>query len=255
MPFIDTHTHLYLDEFGNDCYSAVGRALSSGVTNMIMPNIDLTTIIPMKDLRRKFPENIHLAMGLHPTSVNYNWEKDMRSIEDEINEGHYIAIGEIGIDLYWDTQFKNEQMMAFEKQLEIASNKDLPIIIHCRNALDEVIDVMGKYHGLKGVFHSFGGSIEDVKKIRNRVGDFFFGINGIVTFKNSSLKNVLPEIGLERILLETDSPYLSPVPMRGKRCESAYIVYTANCIANTLGKPLSTIEDITSHSAQTLFSI
>ena len=255
LSFIDTHTHLYLPEFENDSQDAVTRAIDAGVNKMIMPNVDKDTIEPMKSLQAAFSDHLSMAMGLHPTSVDESWEENLNVIEKELHDGNYVAVGEIGMDLYWDKQFREQQMRAFEKQIEIASAFRLPIIIHCREALDETLEVMESFKDLNGVFHSFGGTCDDVKKIRKKAGDFYFGINGIVTFKNSSLRSVLPSIGIDRILLETDSPYLSPVPHRGKRCESAYVVHTANYIAITLSKPIEEIAERTTSSAINLFKI
>ena len=234
---VDTHTHLYLSEFDSDGggRSAVERALDSGVGRMMFPNVDLATIEPMKRLHDLFPDQTDMAIGLHPTEVNENWEQDLKIIEAEATSNTYNAIGEIGIDLYWDKTFRDEQIEVFSRQCLLANNLKLPIIIHCREGLDEVLEV---FKGLDripvSVFHSFGGNADDVARIRE-LCDPYFGINGIVTFKNSKLPEVLPIIGLDRILLETDSPYLAPVPKRGKRNESAFLNYTAAFVADKLG--------------------
>jgi TatD DNase family protein len=254
---IDTHTHLYLEEFQpNEAY-AVNRAIEAGVDTLIFPNVDLTTIEPMKALQRQFPTNIYMAMGLHPTEVNGNWLNDLKIVEDEYlnNINSYVAIGEIGIDLYWDKTYREQQMLAFERQAKLAAEHDVPIIIHCRDGLNEALEVL---RGLKkvprGVFHSFGGTNDDVDAIR-AVGDFYFGINGIVTFKNSKLREVLPHIGIDRLLLETDSPYLAPVPHRGKRNESAFIIHTAQYVAMAMDTTLEHVAEVTSSSARTLFNL
>jgi TatD DNase family protein len=254
---IDTHTHLYLEEFQpNEAY-AVNRAIEAGVDTLIFPNVDLTTIEPMKALQRQFPTNIYMAMGLHPTEVNDNWLNDLKIVEDEYlnNISSYVAIGEIGIDLYWDKTYREQQMLAFERQAKLAAEHDVPIIIHCRDGLNEALEVL---RGLKkvprGVFHSFGGTNDDVDAIR-AVGDFYFGINGIVTFKNSKLREVLPHIGIDRLLLETDSPYLAPVPHRGKRNESAFIIHTAQYVAMAMDTTLEHVAEVTSSSARTLFNL
>ena len=253
---IDTHTHLYLDDFASEKTGTVRRALDSGVGQMIFPNVDLSTIEPMRKLHSEFPDNTFMAMGLHPTEIGTEWRRDLAKIKSELdsNPEDYVAVGEIGIDLYWDKTFRKEQLEAFSSQVDWALEKTLPVIIHCREGLSETLEVL-KSKSIKpqAVFHSFGGSIEDVRAIRE-TGDFYFGINGIVTFKNSRLADVLPEIGLERILLETDAPYLSPVPYRGKRNESAYIVHTAKRIADTLGRSLQEVEMITSENARRLFT-
>jgi len=251
--FVDTHTHLYLPEFDNDGTSAVARAIDAGVRLMIFPNVDVSTVAPLLNLHGRYPDNTYCAMGLHPTEVNNSWTEAMDNIP--INNPEVIAIGEIGIDLYWSDEFKRQQQEAFIYQCNIALQMNLPIIIHQRNALKEVLDVFKSLpHPPKGVFHSFGGSIEDVRKIRE-TGDFYFGINGIVTFKNSKLREVLPEIGIDRILLETDSPYLAPVPHRGKRNESAYIPHIAAYIANALNIGIDIVERQTTANARNLFNL
>lgn len=252
---IDTHTHLYLDEFGSEKTETVTRALQAGVTGMIFPNVDLSTIRPMKELHAMFPSETYMAMGLHPTEIGESWESDLRIIHDELdsNPADYIAVGEIGIDLYWDKTFKEEQMKAFSIQVDWAIERNLPVIIHCRDGLRETLEVLSaKKVKPKAVFHSFGGSVEDVKAIRE-IGDFYFGINGIVTFKNSGLHEVLPEIGIERIALETDAPYLAPVPYRGKRNESAYIVKTAARVAEIMSMSVDDVSRMTSDNAIGLF--
>lgn len=253
---IDTHTHLYLEEFQNDGIEAVNRAIHAGVEKMIFPNVDLATIAPMKSLQSRFPGNLSMAMGLHPTEVGECWQEDLHKIEEELRGGDkYVAVGEIGIDMYWDKTFRAEQMEVFSRQIDWALELDLPIIIHCREGLDEILEVFETKEKLpRGVFHSFGGSVEDVKRIR-RYSDFYFGINGIVTFKNSKLREVLPEIGVERILLETDAPYLAPVPHRGKRNESAYIIHTAAHVAQNLSIGIDALAEITTQSAMALFGL
>lgn len=254
---IDTHTHLYLEEFQpNEAY-AVNRAIEAGVDTLIFPNVDLTTIEPMKALQRQFPTNIYMAMGLHPTEVNGNWLNDLKIVEDEYlnNINSYVAIGEIGIDLYWDKTYREQQMLAFERQAKLAAEHDVPIIIHCRDGLNEALEVLRGLNKVpRGVFHSFGGTNDDVDAIR-AVGDFYFGINGIVTFKNSKLREVLPHIGIDRLLLETDSPYLAPVPHRGKRNESAFIIHTAQYVAMAMDTTLEHVAEVTSSSARTLFNL
>ena len=251
---VDTHTHLYLSEFDEDHSGkdAVNRAIEAGVGKLIFPNVDLNTIAPMKSLAAQFPDNVRMAMGLHPTEVKEGWHDDVSAIIEEFKSANYIAIGEIGIDLYWDKTFEGQQMQAFEQQLAFAQSNDLPIIIHCRDGLDQALEVLRQFQGVRGVFHSFGGNNADVEKIRN-VGDYYFGINGIVTFKNCKVRDVIPEITLDRLLLETDAPYLAPVPHRGKRNESAYIVHTAQHIADHLALTLEAVAQATTSNAYNLF--
>lgn len=252
---IDTHTHLYLPEFGDNPEVAVDSAVSAGVTTMIFPNVDLTTVEPMRALHAKRPEVTRMAMGLHPTEVNENFKPTLESIVEKFNshKKDYIAIGEIGIDLYWDKTFEQQQMDVFEQQARLAAENNLPIIIHCRDGLDQTLEVLSGLHDIpKGVFHSFGGTTADVEKIR-KAGDFYFGINGIVTFKNSKLDQTLDAIGNDRILIETDAPYLAPVPHRGKCNRSEYIIHTAAHIASKLGLSPEDVHDFTSKNAVQLF--
>lgn len=255
--FVDTHTHLYLEEFAPTPQDAVKRAIDAGVTKMIFPNVDLSTINPMKELSSSFPLNTFMAMGLHPTEIKETWVEDLAKTKEEFNKhiDKYIAIGEIGIDLYWDKTFRREQMQALEQQFQWAIDANIPVIIHCREGLAEILEVLDRMNEKpKGVFHSFGGNIDDVEQIRKR-GDFYFGINGIVTFKNSKLRETLPYIGIDRILLETDAPYLAPVPHRGKRNESAYLIHTAAHIAQHLALTTEQVAQKTSYNAHQLFGI
>ena len=255
--FVDTHTHLYLEEFAPTPQDAVKRAIDAGVTKMIFPNVDLSTINPMKELSSGFPLNTFMAMGLHPTEIKETWVEDLAKTKEEFNKhiDKYIAIGEIGIDLYWDKTFRREQMQALEQQFQWAIDANIPVIIHCREGLTEILKVLDRMSEKpKGVFHSFGGTIDDVEQIRKR-GDFYFGINGIVTFKNSKLRETLPYIGIDRILLETDAPYLAPVPHRGKRNESAYLIHTAAHIAQHLALTTEQVAQKTSYNAHQLFGI
>lgn len=253
---IDTHTHLYLEDFAPENDAVVERAISAGVDKLIFPNIDVNTVAQMRGLHSRYPENTFMAIGLHPTEVNAeNVDDQLRFVNDELSAhpDEYIAIGEIGIDLYWDKQYRDRQMEVLSRQMNIAAEHNLPVIIHCREGLDEVLEVIeGLDKVPQGVLHSFGGTVEDVERIR-KYGDFYFGINGIVTFKNSRLREVLPTIGVDRILLETDAPYLAPVPMRGKRNESAYIIHTAGYVANMLGISNQELDTITTANAKRLF--
>lgn len=255
MKLIDTHTHLYLDEFLPTPEDAVKRAIEAGVETLIFPNVDVYTIEPMKALQNVFPDNVYMAMGLHPTEVKEGWRDDLAKIKAELDScNKYIAIGEVGIDMYWDKTFRKEQCEVLAIQMQWAYDRNLPVILHCREGLDEILSVMDVMSPNlpQCVFHSFGGTVDDVEKIRKR-GDFYFGINGVVTFKNSKLKETLPTIGLDRILLETDAPYLAPVPHRGKRNESAYIIHTAGYVADVLGVKVEDVACETTINAQRLF--
>ncbi len=257
MTLTDTHTHLYLEDFSPDNEAVVRRAIDSGVERLIFPNVDLSTIEPMKSLQASFPHNVCMAMGFHPTEVNGSWRESLAKVKSELFSApeSYVAVGEIGMDLYWDKSFRDEQIEVFAEQVEWALELDLPIIIHCREGLDETLSVLRNATAMpRGVFHSFGGSEADVIKIRE-VGDFYFGVNGIVTFKNSNLKSVLPAIGLDRILLESDSAYLAPVPYRGKRNESAHIINVAHAVAGALGVTVEKVAEQTTSNAEKLFNL
>lgn len=255
---IDTHTHLYLPEFADGDgggSAAVRRALAAGVTHLIFPNVDLTTVEPMHRLAADFPDKVSCAMGLHPTEVNDDWRPALDRVVELAETGSYVAIGEVGIDLYWDATFREQQMQALEQQGRLAKRLGLPMIIHCREGLAECVETLSGVPGIRGVFHSFGGTDDDVELIRKRLGDWYFGINGIVTFKNSKLRRTLPAIGIDRLLLETDSPYLAPVPHRGKRNESAYLPCICAHIADSMGLDAAEVDEITTRSARTLFNL
>lgn len=254
---VDTHTHIYLPEEFQDTDEVIDRAVKAGVGHMILPNVDMLTLQPMLALHERYPELTSVAVGLHPTEVDCGFENvlgHMRAILDNPPVG-LCAVGEIGIDLYWDTTYRSEQREVFATQCRWAVEKDLPVIIHCREGLDDTLEVLSGLDAMpRGVFHSFGGSADDVDRIR-RVGDFYFGINGIVTFKNSRLRDVLTDIGIDRILLETDSPYLAPVPHRGHRNESAYVALVARTVADSLGIDYDDVCRRTTVNAMTLFGI
>jgi len=254
--FIDTHTHLYLPEFDNDRNACVRRALDAGVTVMLLPNIDLTSWDPMLELNSKFPENCLPMAGLHPTSVNpdtYRTELDL--VEKQLASGNFCAIGEIGIDLYWDKTHQKEQEWAFLTQLRWAKELGLPVAIHMRNSFKEVWNVLEPElsDNLKGVFHCFSGNLEQAKRVIN--SGFFLGIGGVITFKNSGLQEVIRKVGTNHLLLETDAPYLAPVPYRGQRNEPAYIPLIASKIAEITGSPLQLIENVTTSNAINLFKL
>lgn len=236
MRIFDTHTHLYDPDFDKDGggEAAVRRAFNAGVDAMLMPNVDLASVAPLRRLQEAFPERVFAAMGLHPTEVGDSWRDDVVAVLAELRPDD-VAVGEVGVDLYWDKSRREQQMQALEVQARHALAADLPLVIHCREALDETLEVLEGVRGVRGVMHSFGGTPDDVDEVRRRLGDdWYFGINGIVTFKNSHVGQSLPAITVDRLLLETDSPYLAPVPHRGKRNESAFIVATAACVARFL---------------------
>ena len=253
---VDTHTHIYLDDFDNDRDEVMQRAAGQHVNHLIFPNVDLTTIEPMKALHAKYAHCTSMAMGFHPTEVKADYCKALDIVADELDRGGYVAVGEVGIDLYWDTTFRKEQLDALRVQLQWAYERNLPAILHCREGLAEILEVVDSLGGRvpQCVFHSFTGTPDDVKAIRKR-GDFYFGINGIVTFKKSQIPLLLPEVGLERLLLETDSPYLAPVPNRGRRNESANIPYICDFIASYLGLSAEEVSAATDRNANEVFKI
>lgn len=254
---IDSHTHIYMTEFDNDRQEVINRAIAAGVTSMILPNVDNLSIDALHDTLDKYPHLCHAAMGLHPTSVDAEYRQHLNNMRPLFDTRKYVAVGEIGIDLYWDKTFIREQCDAFATQIQWAQQLNLPIIIHCREALNTTIEVLQQfqYNSIRGVFHSFTGTPDDVALIRRTVGDMYFGINGIVTFKNAHLESLITAIGPSRILLETDAPYLAPTPHRGKRNEPSYTPYMAARIANILDTDTTTIDQVTSLNTRTLFNL
>lgn len=252
----DTHTHPYLPEFPDGGREVVERAISAGVSHMVFPNVDEASIAPMMALHELFPENTSVALGLHPTEVKDGWESIVDKMEKMLSEAKFVAVGEVGIDLYWDKTFRKEQKLAFARQLRIAGRMSLPVIIHCREGLDDVIEAISEVMPtVPLIFHSFTGSKEDVEKIR-KVCDPYFGINGVVTFKNArELRDAIPIIGPHRIILETDAPYLAPVPHRGKRNEPAFVVSTCNAVASVLSISPEELERITDANAREIFNL
>lgn len=254
--FVDTHTHLYDDVFIADRKEIILRAQNKGVTKMVLPGIDSTYHDSLVDLAKEFPEIAFPAAGLHPTSVNTHWEKEYDFLNKKLSEGHYIAVGEIGMDGYWSKEFINEQKDAFFAQIELSSKYNIPIIIHSRDATEEIFDVLenSKNLNISGVFHAFSGSWETYKRIL-KYGNFFVGIGGVVTYKNSHLPDVVQKIDLSNILLETDSPWLTPVPYRGKRNEPSYIELIADSIARIKNCTIEEVAETTTLNAQKLFKI
>lgn len=255
MQLIDTHTHIYLPEFDNDRDEAVKRALDAGVVKMLMPNIDQDSFIPMLEAEKHYP-GICIAMaGLHPTSVKEDYLLQLEKTEEFLNSRKFCAVGEIGIDLYWDKSHIREQVSAFKKQIEISIIKEMPAVIHSRNSFGEVFEALGEFRGsgMKGVFHAFTGTPQDAEKAV-RLG-FKLGIGGIVTFKNSGLDKTVKEYGPENIILETDSPYLAPVPFRGKRNESSYICIINKKVAEICGLSEEIVSSVTFSNSVKLFGL
>jgi TatD DNase family protein len=235
MQLIDTHTHIYLPEFDSDRDEAVNRAVSSGITTLLLPNIDIESVEPMLLATERYRGICYPMLGLHPTSVKADFESQLAEFESLISRHNFVAIGEIGIDLYWDKTFINEQLIALRRQIEFALAHHLPVVIHSRDAFPEVFSVLDEFRGtaLRGVFHAFTGSLEDAEKAI--ASGFLLGIGGIVTFKNSGLDKIVKIIGPEHIILETDSPYLAPVPFRGKRNESSYLLLINQKLSEIFG--------------------
>ena len=255
MNFIDTHSHLYLDDFDDDLNEVVLRAKQADIQHILLPNIDSTTIDRLQKTTEIYPDFFFPMMGLHPTSVKENYELELERVDYELQNRKYIAVGEIGIDLYWEKKYSKEQDKALRLQFDMALKYDLPVVIHMRDSFDEVISIVEEYRhkNLRGVFHCFTGSVEQARHI---IGlGFLLGIGGVVTFKNSGLDKVVQQLELKHLILETDSPYLSPTPYRGKRNESAYMLKTAEKLAGIFEKPLNEIAEVTTANAKQLFRI
>lgn len=251
---IDTHSHIYSEEFDADRGEAIQRAKDVGVQHIILPNIDKKSLPRMLSLESEYPGYCHAAIGLHPTSVDDNYQSELDLVKSELERRKWIAIGEIGIDLYWDKSFYAEQVKVFQQQVEWALTYKLPLIIHVRDSFRETMEALTpfKNSGLTGVFHSFTGTLSEAHEILDLKG-FMIGINGIITFKNSNLASVIPQISLENILLETDSPYLTPVPYRGKRNESSYVRFVCEQIAKIFKMTITEVDNITTNNAENLF--
>jgi TatD DNase family protein len=255
MQFIDTHTHLYLPEFDTDRDEVVSRAVSNGISKMLLPNIDVRSVNQMLAAVNRYRGICYPMTGLHPTSVREDYLSQLDSLETLVTKHKFIAVGEIGIDLYWDKTFLKEQLISFRRQLAFASDKELPVAIHSREAFPEVFSILEEFKGkkLNGVFHAFSGNVKEAETAIEM--GFKLGIGGIVTFKNSGLNNVIREIGPENIILETDSPYLAPVPFRGKRNESSYICIINKKLADILGLKEEDVASIAYSNSVRLFNL
>lgn len=255
MVFTDTHTHLYDEAFAGEEDLAVERAVAAGVTRMILPDIDSQTRKEMFSLADRHEGVLFPCLGLHPTSVDARWQEEMTLMEQHLDKRIW-AIGEIGMDCYWSREFVKEQEEVFRIQLEMAARLALPVIIHSRESTELILNVLKdcRHSGLRGVFHAFSGSIETFRELQ-RLGDWYVGIGGVLTYKKASIADTVREIPMERILLETDSPYLTPVPFRGKRNESAYVPHIAARLAELTGRTVEETAEITTDNAQKLFGI
>ena len=254
--YIDTHTHLYSEQFGNDRTEMIQRALDAGVEQLLLPNIDLESIPGMYALEQQFPGVCHAMMGLHPCSVDADFEAVLAEIRKELFSRKFIAVGEIGIDLYWDKTFLEEQKQAFAMQIEWAKELRIPIVIHARDSFEEIFEVLDRHNDerLTGVFHCFTGTEREILRVR-AYGGFLFGIGGVVTFKKSGLDESVKLLSPEEIILETDSPYLAPHPHRGKRNESSYMPLIADKLSDIFEVSPQEIGRITSANARNCFSL
>ncbi len=252
---IDTHAHIYGEEFNQDRDEVIQRALAQGIDTILLPNIDLDSIEPMLATEQAYPEVCHSMMGLHPCYVNDQVEQTLAIIESWFDQHNFIAVGEIGIDLYWDKTYRSQQEQAFITQLNWAKQRNLPVVIHTRDSMQETIDLLAQQQdgSLRGVFHCFGGSVDEAKAI-NELG-FHLGIGGVATFKNGGMDKVIPHLDTDYLILETDCPYLAPVPFRGKRNEPAYTQLVAARIAELTGLSVEQVDQLTTANARKLFNL
>lgn len=252
---IDTHSHIYSEDFIHDRDEALKRAHESGIKKIILPNIDSGSIKHMLDLAGSCPNLCFPLIGLHPTSVEDDYREELEAIEYWLQRRRFYGIGEIGIDLYWESKFEDQQKEAFRYQLKLAKKMGLPVVIHVRKSFDQTYQIVKEEQDgtLKGIFHCFTGTLDEANKITDL--GFLLGIGGVVTFKNSSLDEVIKEIDPKHLVLETDSPYLAPVPKRGKRNESSYLIHVAQKLADIYRLPLTRIAEITTTNARNLFGI
>lgn len=257
MTLIDTHCHLYSPKFNDDVDAAVARAFENGIRKIFLPAIDTESHKELIQLSEKKYEGVEILpmMGLHPCSVQQNFEDELAAVRKYLDgDKKFYAVGEIGLDYYWDVSYKEQQIIAFERQIEWSIEKNLPIVIHSRNSTPDCIKSVSKYAGMaKGIFHCFSGKLEEANEI---IGlGFYLGIGGVVTYKNGNLKEILQQTGLGNVVLETDAPYLAPIPYRGKRNEPAYIKIIAETIAGTMKQPVEEVAEITTANAMTVFRI
>lgn len=256
MILTDTHTHLYSEQFKDDIDEVVQKAIDLGITRFFLPNIDSGYTNALLALAKKYPDNMFRMMGLHPCSVKADYQQELEHVEKMLSAHQVVAIGEIGIDLYWDKTFLKEQQAAFRYQIRLAKANNLPFVIHCRDAFDEIFEILDEENdeNMRGIFHCFTGNLEQAQKIIN-YGGFKLGIGGVVTFKNAGLDKVVEQISLEHLVLETDAPYLAPVPYRGKRNESAYLIEIATKIASLKQVSLEEVASITTKNSIEVFGV
>ena len=251
---IDTHTHLYLNDFAGDIDEVIKRALDEGVEKFYLPSIDSTETENIFSLEKKYPDKCFAMMGLHPCSVKENYKEELEIVYNWLQKRKFAAIGEIGLDFYWDKTFTHQQYQSFHQQIEWALQFDLPVVLHTREALQQSIDVLKKYENknLRGIFHCFSGTLQNALDIIDT--GFYLGIGGVITYKNSGLAEVIKEIDIKNIVLETDAPYLTPVPFRGKRNESSYLKYIVQKIAEIKSISVEEVAIITTQNAENIFT-
>lgn len=255
MDFIDTHSHFYLPDFDNDRESVFSDCIKADVKTLLLPNIDKNSIAPMINVCKQFPNHCFPMLGLHPSDVKENYKEELNTILNHYKENTFVAMGEIGIDLYWDKTFVREQEIVFRQQIDFAINHNLPIVIHSRKSFAEILSILNDYKGtiLKGVFHCFSGDLNQAKKVIEK--GFYLGIGGTITYKNSGIQEIVKEISLNHLLLETDAPFLPPVPHRGERNQSSYIPIIAAKIAAIKNASIESVAEITTINAKKLFKI
>ena len=255
MNLTDTHTHLYSEQFDEDRDKMIQRAFERGIERFFIPAIDSTYTDAMLKLEAEYPENMFLMMGLHPTHVKDNYENELSHVEEMLAKRKFYAVGEIGIDLYWDKSYLQQQQDAFKRQIELAKRYHLPIVIHCREAFDEIFEILEECHDdeLHGIFHCFTGSVDQAMKALSY--NMKLGIGGVVTFKNGKIDRFLNEIPISEIVLETDAPYLAPTPFRGKRNESAYLVNVAEKLSHIYKVSIEEVANVTTENSKTVFGI
>lgn len=258
MTLIDTHSHIYLPEFDEDRDAVVSRAIDAGVRTVLLPNIDASTMPALLDMVAAYPALCRPMAGLHPTSVAEGYAAELDAVRRDLdNVGGLVAVGEIGLDLYWDTTYRRQQMEAFDAQLDMAAEHDLPVVIHCRNAFDDMMDILENHlrvHDIRGVAHSFTGTVCQAERLMSDT-NLYVGVNGIVTFKKSDLQQVLRHIPIDRVVPETDAPYLAPVPHRGRRNESAFVIDVVRKIAEVYGLDFDKTAAVMEANARKLFEL
>ena len=252
MQLIDTHAHIYLPKFDADRQAMLERAASNGIGTIVMPAIDAATHGPMLATAAQWPQ-CKAMMGLHPCSVLASYSEELSVVETHLHQQEFKAIGEIGLDFHWDVTYRQQQYEAFQTQIQWALQYDLPVVVHSRNATDECIEVVRRYPGLRGVFHCFSGTVEQAEQLTDL--GFLLGIGGVLTYKNAGLDKVIEVIGIDAVILETDAPYLAPIPYRGKRNECGYLLPIAEKLAAVTGRSVAEVAAITTHNAKRLFNL